>query len=65
MGFSAPKPAAAPPPPVVTEDPKPSPVDPAALENARKRADDDARRKNRSNLQIPLGGITGGTGLSI
>lgn len=67
MGFSSSPAPAPPPPPTQTESDKPKPVDPSALETARQGVSDAQRRANRQKLMIPLniGGVAGGTGLSV
>jgi hypothetical protein len=59
-----PTPAPPPPPPPPPSDAANAP-DPDALENARKRADAANKRTNRDKLRIPLGGGSGGSGLSL
>lgn len=45
---------------------EPDPVDPASLDQARTRAAEGERRKNRGKMQIALGGTGGGaSGLQI
>lgn len=51
----------------------PPPIDPArveapdpdAIKNAKARAEIEAARRGRSKLRIPLGGLSGASGISI
>jgi hypothetical protein len=65
MGFMKPKIKPTTPPPAPVEPAEVDAPDAEAVDNALTRAKGEASRKGKSKLRIPLGGTTGGSGISI